>query len=1254
MNIQFKRHIIPLFAIIMIMIVQGCSSQKNTAGSRWWQAFNTRYNTYYNGSLAYIDGSLEKEQGNKDNYTEIIPLYTVGNKNSRELGASNFERAIEKGEKCIHLHSIKKRPQWKKNRKKTERDIEWLNRREYNPFLWKAWMLLGRSQFMKGDFDDAASTFSYMSRLYATQPAIYDRARAWLAKCYVEEDWIYDAEDVITKINRDTIHWRAQKEWDYTFADYYIHVGRYEEAIPYLRRVIRHEMRRKQKAREWFLLGQLQEAIGNKDEAYKAYKHVIRLNPPYELEFNARIAQTEVLADNDYKKIIRKLRRMARSDNNQEYLDQVYYAIGNIYLNQKDTANAIAAYERGNEKSTRNGIEKGVLLLALGDLYWEKEKYGDAQRCYGEAIGLLDMDHKDYKRLSERSKILDELVPYTETIHLQDSLQELAKMPESERLAAIDRVIEALKKKEKEERQAQAEAEAQMALGNQSGNVNNINTQTSGSSQSSTWYFYNPTSVSQGKTSFQQQWGRRENVDDWQRSNRTVVAFGNQEEELSEEMRDSIAAQEAIEDSIKTAMLDPENDPHKREYYLKQIPFSEEQVEESNKLIEDGLFHAGVIFKDKLYNLTLSEKSLLRLINTEAYKDYENMDEAYYHLFLLYSRMHLPTVASSYITKLKNEFPESKWTILLTDPYFEENSRFGEHIEDSLYAATYNAFQEDRFSEVRTNVSLSESRFPLGENRDRFIFIGGLSKLNSGDAQGCLEDMEKVVNNYPKSVVSEMAGMIINGVNAGRKLHGGKFTLGDIWSQRSIILNDSDSINAREFIAERDVNFSFLLVYSPDSLNENRLLFELARFNFTNFIVRNFDIEIEDINGLHRMRVSGFRSYDEALQYARELYKNQAVMAAAQKAVSIIISDKNLELLGTLFSYEDYEKFYESHFVPLRISTVRLLTEPESVEYEREPESSFEPPLEEEDELYNGGVFEEGLFVDEEEYGDEDTLSSEEENKETLTNQESETKTSQEEDLEENKQETLPSSTPEDIEQEIPQESTPEAIQEETPIETETIIQTPDDGSYIIEDEIEDIETAPSDEEIEAPTESTPEVIEEQTQEESPQDVIEEAPKESETIIQALDDGSYIIEDEIEDIETSPSNEEIETPTESTPEVIEKQTQEESPQDVIEEAPKESETLEINIEDDDYGDDNLTIELDEDVNPLNRDSYSRQEELEPIITDSNQTDAYDIDDEDELRIDFNDDYISTPSTNDEKTDNHRYDLDDEYYDFDGF
>lgn len=946
-----KKSYILVAVVALVALLASCSTEKNTSRSRWWHSFNARYNTYYNGSVAYIDASLEKENGNKDNFTEMIPMYTVGNKKSRELGKANYDKAIEKCEKAIKLHSITKRPEWTKSRRKTERDIEWLSRKEYNPFLWKAWMLMGRSQFYQGAFDEAASTFSYMCRLYATQPAIYGRARAWLAKSYIEQDWLYDAEDVIRNMQRDSIHWRAQKEWDFTYADYYIHTGDYDKAIPYLKKSIDHEMRKKQKARLCFLLGQIYAATGKNAEAYKAFKSVVRKNPPYELEFNARIAMTEVMGASQAKKMVGKLKRMAASDKNKDYLDQVYYAIGNIYLAQKDTLKAISNYEKGNKKATRSGIEKGVLLLKLGDLYWQQEKFSDAQRCYGEAIGLLDKDRKDYEQLSARSKVLDELVPYTDAIHLQDSLQALAKMSEKDRNAAIDRVIAELKRQEKEQKRLEDEKNAQQTMqrNGATGNRNNTNRNNTAQTQqnnrqNAVWYFYNAMAVQQGKQAFEKLWGKRENTDNWQRVNKTVVGNlnGDADMELTEEQKDSIAKAELAQDSLEQLKDSAQNDPHKREYYLAQIPFAEDQVATSNLTIMDGLYNSGVIFKDKLDNLDLSKKQFTRL--ETQYPDFEQKADMYYHLFLLYSRLGQHDVAAGYVEKLKAEYPENQWTILLTDPYFKENAQFGVHIEDSLYAATYDAFKADRLSEAKANAQISATRFPLGENRDKFLFIGGLAKLNDGDSKGCVDDMKAVVEKFPQSKLAEMAGMIVNGVNAGKPLHGARFDLGDVWTRRTAVLADSDSINAKTFDAERNTEFVFMLAYVPDSVDENKLLYQMAKVNFTHYVVRNFDLAIEDANGLRRMVVRGFRNYDEALQYARGLSEQAGLQQLLSGCKAIVISDKNLPLLGTNFSYADYQDFYDKNFAPLKISSQPLLTEPIHVAPKEDAERETSAP----------------------------------------------------------------------------------------------------------------------------------------------------------------------------------------------------------------------------------------------------------------------------------------------------------------------
>ena len=232
---------------------------------------------------------------------------------------------------------------------------------------------------------------------------------------------------------------------------------------------------------------------------------------------------------------------------------------------------------------------------------------------------------------------------------------------------------------------------------------------------------------------------------------------------------------------------------------------------------------------------------------------------------------------------------------------------------------------------MKHNVKLSEERFPLGANRAKFVFIDGMTHLNDGDGDGCLERMKQVVEQYPESEVSELAGMIIKGVQEGRRLYGGKFDIGEIWTRRDITMT-ADSTRADTLSAARDERFLFILAYEPDSVNENQLLFEMARYNFTSFLARSFDIAIDEDQGLHRMHISGFLSYDEAMQYARQLYADKAMAERLKNCRSLIISETNLALLGTRFSYDDYQQFYEDTFVPMKVSEKKLLIEPAEIE----------------------------------------------------------------------------------------------------------------------------------------------------------------------------------------------------------------------------------------------------------------------------------------------------------------------------------
>ena len=461
--VKVDKYIPPFLCFVLLMLLFSCSTQKNTKVTRFYHAFNSRFNIYFNGKTSFDEALLDMQNNYKESYSDLILMYPISAqpKDKQETGGP-FDRAIEKSNKAIKLHSIKAKPKKKPGWRNDPKQRAWQEQEEYNPFLKKCWLMMGQAQFYNADFLQASATFSYIARHYAQDEEVVAEAKLWQARCYSEMAWYYEAEDILGKLNTNGIPRRQLDLYATVYADYLVKNKQYEEAVPYFKTAIKAEPNRKQRARMKYLLGQLYTEQEQYGLAYQMFGQVIKANPPYELEFAARIRQTEVFTGGDYQKIVKRLERMAKSSKNKDLLDQVYYALGNVYLSREDTANAIKNYELGVEKSTQNGLDKAICQIKLGDLYFQQRDYVKAQPNFSGALAGIQKEYKDYERVSKLSAVLDELVVHVEAVHLQDSLQRLAKMPEAERFAVIDKIIEQVKKEE-EEAKALAEKEAYLA-----------------------------------------------------------------------------------------------------------------------------------------------------------------------------------------------------------------------------------------------------------------------------------------------------------------------------------------------------------------------------------------------------------------------------------------------------------------------------------------------------------------------------------------------------------------------------------------------------------------------------------------------------------------------------------------------------------------------------------------------------------------------------------------------------------------------
>lgn len=933
-----------------------CSTKKNTPMTRFYHSLTAHYNIMYNGEVAFEKGQDAQIDGHRDDYNSLLPMYISTNKTTAGMGKGNYATAIEKCEKAIKLHSIKKKPKVQPGRKRTQEQKDYLARKEFNPYLWRAWMMMGESQFHRGEFIEAASTFNYAIRLYATQPEVANLARAWLARCYVAMDWPYDAEDVLRKMQRDSLDLQVQQQYDNSRTAWLIQTEQYEEAIPLLEKTIRNQKGSIARARLNYLLGQLCRETGRREEAYDALKKVIRANPPYEMSLNARVLQSEMASSSQTRKMVRKLRRMARSGKNKDYVDQIYLAIGNIHLNSGDTLRCTYAWEDGLKES-KGGSAKAALLLRLATLYWEQEDYVEAARCYKECLSSLDKEKDEYKEVEQRAKSLEGLAEPLAAIELQDSLQLLAKLPEAERIAVAERLAKEYIKKEEEEAKRNAANgtsanNASAAAGAAQQQNRNNNRQAEQDKSGQTWYFSNPNTVRQGKDAFFRKWGKRRNTDYWRWSDKSGFAVdGEMPEGLAELMdaegaEDTGSADEEYNEDVPNDSV--ENDPRNKAFYLKQIPVTEEQMQASHQILSDALFQAGVLEQERLGNFLLARKTLLRFM--EDYPEHEKVGDACYHLFLICGRLGLDQESAMYRQKVVAEYQDNAYAQLLANPRYELIARGGRHLEDSIYADAYNAYLRDDYDHVKESYAFSAENYPEGKHRARFMFVNAMSQLYSGDRDGFLASLKELTEKYSSEEIGKLAQEIMKGVNAGRLLNGERWDASDIWARRGAVASSDSVASADTLRTDRIGKFVFVLAYPKGALNEDQLLFEVARYNFTSFMVRNFDLEISDLGDISMLAVKGFLSYDEVHAYVQKLYSDNHMATVLEGIRTLLILEENMNLLGSKYSFEDYARFYDEHFAPMQIPEELRLDDGTVIRGEDEVEISEEDRRSDEEE----------------------------------------------------------------------------------------------------------------------------------------------------------------------------------------------------------------------------------------------------------------------------------------------------------------
>jgi tetratricopeptide (TPR) repeat protein len=894
LNYKKANPVFLVFTILSVLLfISSCSTKKNTWTRRAYHNVTAHYNVYWNGMDNMRQGIKEFNASVKDNYSMILPVFNYGDKASASKMSQYGDLAIKKAQKCITKHSMV------------------FGKKEYNRWIDDCYMLMGKAYFYKQDYPMARRTFEFVVKTFNENEIKYE-AMLWMAQANMQLGEFSRAEPLLDmvqdKIKNGQAPDKYERDLDLIYANFYILQKNYPPAAEYINRALELNPSRTQKTRCLFILAQIHQYNGELPEASKLYTTVLRRNPSYDMEFNSKIslARCYIANSGDKASIVKKLTKMLKDDKNKDNLDQVHYALSEIYLKDADTNSAMDYLRKSVATSRVNNYQKAISALQLADIYFSRKNYPDAQAYYDSTLQFLPKDYPNYKELSKKTATLTDLVTNLEIIQRQDSLQKLAAMSESDRDRVIDGIISKLIEEEQKKQQEEFERQQNLALfGDKTDNLQGGQSVGTGS-----WYFYNPTTMANGYSTFMKKWGRRKAEDNWFLSDKSVAAFAN------EEAKTDTTAEEGAEpeagDTIKgkkgAGKDDKSKDPKNRKYYMKDIPMKPEQLLASNDMIVHAYYQAGFIYVEGLNDLGQGINDFETLL--ERFPENKFKPGTCYELYMLYSKLENKEKSDYYKNLLLTEYPETDFAKLLINPNYYLEVQARQKDMANLYEDTYEAFQKQQYYMVLNNYEQVSKVTPIDSTLlPKFAYLRALAIGKIEVVDSLVAGMQMVIKRYPKSTVKPLAVNVLEYLSKQRNSQG-----------QPIIADTSQVLEpaVRIYTANPDAVHFYILIVNNDKTDVDALKVKISDFNSKFHSLENLQVNSLLLDGnMEMVTVNNFENSEKAVNYYLSIKDNEYIFTKLKQAgeyYQFVITAENYPIFYKNKNIQQYIKFFEKNY----------------------------------------------------------------------------------------------------------------------------------------------------------------------------------------------------------------------------------------------------------------------------------------------------------------------------------------------------
>lgn len=828
-----------------------------------------------------------------DDYLEILPVYVLPSEEQQKNLYPRMDEIIEKCATVIDRHSME------------------IKRKEYNKWIDDCYQMIGVANYYKGKYSTAQEMFTYVAKKYKGQESRFDAA-LWLARTYIETERYNKAKTVLSVIQKDEGEDRPDDflaNIETVYSDLYMRQERYHDALPHLEDAANLTDDKRMKARLTFILAQVYKELNRAQEAIDTYTRVIKQKPEYEMEFYSKISQALAYDRRlDPEKIKNMLMEMANDEKNEEYYDQIYYALAEIELAQQHVEEGIALLKTSAKKSINNPRQKGKSYLRLAEIYFTDREYMLSKSYYDSTATYLPKDYPNYETIVATGASLEGLVRDIEIINRNDSLLALADMDPKARDKKVLKMIARLEAEEERKKQAELDAIQQMQNQTASGNRN--------SGGGKDWYFYNTGTLSSGFQEFRRRWGGRELEDNWRRSTKSEFS------QMGEDMG-------ADSDSLMANLGQEESNVKSLEEYLAGLPQSDSAYAALTNEIINALYDMGSIYKEQLKDDDNAVESFVRITN-----DYDTSAvalKAYYQLYRIYLEKEqsgefvgtgYKDNSAYYKSIILSDYPDSEFAKLILNPDYITDKNAQYVAEKKAYEETYKKFNRRQYTEVITACNTVIRDEPKNNFLAKYYLVKALT-IGAQHQAGAYEDvLREVITKFSGTPEAEKAAELLGELNKAKAALARQEDKDDEEAQTDvgdIGGKDESAPNTSMFNFDAGSEHFFAMVFPKAEADAQSLKIAISDFNMEYFRTAKLRITSSFIDKDHQIViVRSFEDKAAAMEFYNTFVVNEDLLKeinANESYKKFVISTKNFTVLFRKKNTPDYTEFFKSNYL---------------------------------------------------------------------------------------------------------------------------------------------------------------------------------------------------------------------------------------------------------------------------------------------------------------------------------------------------